>query len=600
MLGALLYLRFTSSQNWLRSRLRRLRQPKYLVGAIVGLAYFYFFFFRPLDVPAARGARHAAIAQAMPVSAALPTDWLPVAAAAGALALLVLFVFMWVVPTERAALGFSEAEIAFLFPAPIPRRSLVHFRLLSAQFRSLVGATIMMLLSNRWSFLGGNALTHAVGWWFIFSALNLHFSGAKFTLTRLSDQGFGAWRRRFLVIALLVVVIAATFARLPADARLPALDDEMSLRPIASWLVTLTGTAPLGWLLWPCKIVVGPFLAADTLRFLIALGPALLVITVHYLWVVRSAIAFEDASLEYAEKRAARVAAWRSGDRRLRHPPAPGRAEPFRLPGTGRPEIAFFWKNLLSTWPYFNLRVFGACAVIIVAGCLWLNSQPSWRGLLPGLGAMTLVFGAYTLVVGPQFARQDIRSDLINADILKSYPLAGWQIVLGELLTPVVILTGVLWLALLALAFTFHFGRPDFAWLTPSVRIACALGLAVNAPALVSLQLLVPSAAALMFPGWFQASRTRGGGPEVVGQRMIFFFAQTLTMVFAILPAALVAAVPFAVIALLHQFGSVAILISCILGAALMLIVLLAEVGCGLWLIGGRFERIDLSAELHP
>src|SRR5207248_1359775 len=122
--------------------------------------------------------------------------WLPVAAAFGALALFVLLALMWVVPTQRAALGFSEAEIAFLFPAPITRRSLVHFRLLSGQFRSLIGATVMMLISNRWSFLGGNAVTHALGWWFVFSTLNLHFGGATFTLTRLSDRGVGTmWRR---------------------------------------------------------------------------------------------------------------------------------------------------------------------------------------------------------------------------------------------------------------------------------------------------------------------------------------------------------------------------------------------------------------------
>jgi hypothetical protein len=38
MLSALLYLRFTSLKNWLRMRLLRLRQPKYLMGAIVGVA----------------------------------------------------------------------------------------------------------------------------------------------------------------------------------------------------------------------------------------------------------------------------------------------------------------------------------------------------------------------------------------------------------------------------------------------------------------------------------------------------------------------------------------------------------------------------------
>src|SRR6185436_14891711 len=48
VLSALLYLQLTSLKNLLLSRLRRLRQPKYLFGAAVGAAYFWFFFFRPL------------------------------------------------------------------------------------------------------------------------------------------------------------------------------------------------------------------------------------------------------------------------------------------------------------------------------------------------------------------------------------------------------------------------------------------------------------------------------------------------------------------------------------------------------------------------
>ena len=29
-------------------------------------------------------------------------------------------------------------------------------------------------------------------------------------------------------------------------------------------------------------------------------------------------------------------------------------------------------------------------------------------------------------------------------------------------------------------------------------------------------------------------------------------------------------------------------------------VILLAEIGCGLWWLGGRFEKFDLSAELRP
>src|SRR5688572_9546820 len=228
MLRALLYLRFTSFKNWFIARGRRLRKPKYLIGAIVGCAYFYFFFFRPLGggspprVPSP--APEEALLALEAAAAALPVDWLPATTALGALGLLTFIAFMWIIPAQRAALGFSEAEIAFLFPAPITRRSLVHFRLLSSQFRSLIGAAVMMLFSNRWAFVGGNALTHAVGWWFIFASLNLHFSGANFTLTRLSDIGVGAWRRRALILTVIVAVFAIGFARMPA-APMPAMGE---------------------------------------------------------------------------------------------------------------------------------------------------------------------------------------------------------------------------------------------------------------------------------------------------------------------------------------------------------------------------------------
>lgn len=597
MLRALVYLRVTSLNNWTRSRVRRLRQPKYLAGAIVGAAYFYLFFFRTLTGPARRAApRGEATTDAMQAAEAmLALNWAPVAAAVGAIALLVVLTLLWVIPTKPAALGFTEAEIAFLFPAPVTRRGLIHFRLLSTQFRSLLGAAVMMLFSNRWTFVGGNALTHAIAWWFIFSALNLHFTGANFTLTRLAERGLGTWRRRAVVLAAVATIGGITLKRLPAAVRLPPLTDEFGLQSIASRVVLLADTAPLEWVLWPLKVLLAPFLAADVRAFLYALGPALAVIILHYLWVVRAAVSFEDASLEHAEKHAVRIAAWRAGDARIGQATSKRRAAPFRLAPTGRPEIAFLWKNLLSTWPYFTARVLLACAVVITAVCIWLNLQPRWRGLLPGLGVLALVFAGYTLLVGPQFARQDLRMDLPNTDLLKVYPLAGWQIMLGQLLAPTAILTGVLWLALLTLALTFHPAHLELLWLTPQLRIVVTLALAALVPVLVALQLLVPNAATLLFPGWFHASRGRGGGVEVIGQRMIFFFAQLLAMIAALLPAMLLAGVLIFILQWL--MGPVA---AVLLAAGVVMAVLLAEVCLGLWWLGGRFEQLDLSSDLRP
>ena len=46
MVDAFVYLTACSFKNRLRRRLQRLREPRYLVGLVVGLAYMYFMVFR--------------------------------------------------------------------------------------------------------------------------------------------------------------------------------------------------------------------------------------------------------------------------------------------------------------------------------------------------------------------------------------------------------------------------------------------------------------------------------------------------------------------------------------------------------------------------
>src|SRR4030095_9193157 len=75
--------------------------------------------------------------------------------------------------------------------------------------------------------------------------------------------------------------------------------------------------------------------------------------------------------------------------------------------------------------------------------------------LLPAVGVLTVLLTGYSVLLGPAVLRQDLRQDLANADILKMYPLRGWQVVLGELLAPATILTGVQWCLVLLSAATF-------------------------------------------------------------------------------------------------------------------------------------------------
>ncbi len=597
MIGALLYLRLTSLKNLVLSRVRRLRQPKYLVGALVGAVYFYFVVFQRAvhagRLPAA-GTRHPAV---------LPADLLPTLVTLGALVLLVIATLSWILPDGRAGLTFTEAEIAFLFPAPVRRRTLIYYKLVNSQFAILFTAALITLLTGSWSFLGGSALYHLLGWWLILATLNLHFMGASFVITRLMDNGITPWRRRLIILGLIVLVAGVMLAWLGRDLRAPTAPgtDLATFQSTSAYLRALAGrvnavlaSGPLPWLLLPAKLVLGPFFAPNGPAFLSALGPALLVFAAHLLWVVRFEVSFEDASIAKSEKRAARVAAVREGNWRAARGALKARPGPFRLASTGRPELAFLWKNLLSTFPVFRPRTLAIGAVLIIAGYRWVARDPDYRDFLPAFTVVAFITAGYTLFLGPQLARQDLRSDLGNSDILKTYPLHGWQVVLGEMFTPIAILSGVLWLALLTLLLAFH--PQSLTWLTAPVRFTLAAGLVPVLPLVCALQLLVPNAAALLFPAWVQTMRNRSErGIEVVGQRIIFLAGQLLVVALALLPAALGAGLLiFATQWLIGPVAAIAF------ASVAVLVILAAEVGCGLWWLGQRFEAFDLSAELRP
>ena len=59
MIAASFYIIVCGARNRLRVRLRRLREPRYLIGAIVGVAYIYFSFFARLRTSRAGAARRA-------------------------------------------------------------------------------------------------------------------------------------------------------------------------------------------------------------------------------------------------------------------------------------------------------------------------------------------------------------------------------------------------------------------------------------------------------------------------------------------------------------------------------------------------------------
>jgi len=217
-------------------------------------------------------------------------------------------------------------------------------------------------------------------------------------------------------------------------------------------------------------------------------------------------------------------------------------------------------------------------------------------GASDALGFVVLIFCAivagYTLVLGPQIARQDLRNDLPNADLLKTYPIEGWRLALGELLAPTAILTVIIWVTILAAAAAFNPGE-RVEWLTPGVRATVVACLGLAAPILCMIQLIVPNTVMVLMPAWYQSSRTRGGGVEMFGQRLMFGIVQLLFALLVIVPAAGAAALVFlASTFYFHNVGADAVIAT--LSA---LLILAGEAAVGLWFLGERFEKFDLSTD---
>ena len=164
---------------------------------------------------------------------------------------------------------------------------------------------------------------------------------------------------------------------------------------------------------------------------------------------------FEEASVARAEQRAVRLASIREGRSRFGRAVKEARRPRFPLRPGAPPYVAFFWKNLLSTPDYMRPRTAIVLAALVVAGSTCVARHPDLGDLRLMIELFTPMFAAYVLLFAPLAARQDLRGDLVNVDMLKTYPLRGWQIVLGEILTPVTIVSTAFWLFLLAWALTF-------------------------------------------------------------------------------------------------------------------------------------------------
>jgi hypothetical protein len=571
MIGATFYIIICSARNRMRRRLRRLREPRYLIGAIVGVLYLYFSVFRRLGTTTSTrsGSRGGVPWGRAATLTGLGTAGTTVAG----LGLLATTALSWIMPFESGLLQFSDTEIQFLLPAPISRRSLLVYRMTRSQLGLLFAAVVSSVFLPSAS--GFGRVRTSIAMWVLMVTAKLYFTGVTLARTRLASRSARSRRVAWLPLAVLgtaVVIVGRALMAGYAEYPLVHLSDAFAL------LDSVSSSGAASVVLWPFMALARPLFAEWPGPYLAALAGSAIVLGATATWVLLSDAAFQDAANESVERRAQQPA--KRASYRLR-------SGGWTLAPTGRPEAAFAWKGAMQM-----LRIVDRGALIRSAAILLALTMTALSiGRHNGIGAIFGVFGIagtlFAILMAPQVIRVDFRQDLRHLDLLKTWPVPAGAIVRGEIAWPGIAITVISW-ALLGVALTLSstvFGSVALTW-----RIAGAAAIAILAPALVFAQLTIHNAIALIFPAWVPLGSQRQRGLDAMGQRLIMLAGTWLLLVVMMLPGAIAGAIVWFVLRLVIGFAAV-------VPAALVCALIVAmEVLVATEALGPAYERLDVLA----
>jgi hypothetical protein len=496
--GALVYLTARSAANRVAGQAARLKSPRYMLALLLGVGWLVFIVWQQRRTPPADVG-----------------EWL---VPGGTVFALGLVIWSWISGGDGRALIFSPAEVTFLFPAPLTRRTLVRYKLLRTQPAVLLNVAIWTLLAQGAPH-GVSSLLRAVAIWTLITTLTLHRLGAALVRTSLAEHGRFGLRHRILSVAVLLAtggvllwgarevlppVLAAMGGEGPAfhDAIVRAMDDPL-----------------LAVVLWPFRAMVRPLGAGAPAEWALTMLPAAALLLVHYVWVIRSDTAFEEAAAEASLARARRpdlAGAARAATTTGGRPPS---APLFPLAPTGWPATALLWKNLTAVLRRRRAR---NIAIGLLAGgsIVAASSADPASTQAQMTGALALTWLGFALVLGPQWVRNDLRGDLAHADLLRSYPVPGWAIVASETAASALTLT-LLELALVLLAYLAYLHDPTLhLGFGPRGRRRLLGEAAVLLPPINFMGMLIYNGAAVLFPGWIRIGAA-AKGIEALGQRLL-------------------------------------------------------------------------------
>lgn len=508
MIGVFGYLTWCTIRNRVGRQLRHLRSPRYFVACVVGVAYIWAMVIQQPPAPSPTALNRGLVELVAATLLAGATAW------------------AWIFGVERRVLAFTPPEVTMLFPAPVTRKGLIQYKLLRTQLLILFNTLLWTLILSYERF-GVSAWLRALAIWMLLTTLSFHRLGASFVRTSLAEHGrIGARHRLVSLTAVAAVVGTVLWSLIAAQPALHTASD-VGLPAMLRALHDMATQPPLRVLLYPFRLMVRPLVADSIQAWLLAAAPAVAVMVLHYLWVIRCDTAFEEAAAEVSLNRVRHLAASRTSlvpvsqvARRLM--PAP-----FRLAPVGWPGGAILWKNLIAALRMRRLRhsTLALAAVGMVGGLFALTRNDTVAEVTGWLAA---IWAAALVAIGPQWIRNDLRGDLLKFDLLRSYPTRGRTIVAAEIMSSTLVLT-LIELSLLGFAYLALLGativKPNL-----EMRTAILVGAVFCLPVVNFMSMLIQNAAALLYPDWVHLGVGRPGGVEALGQNMLALIASVVLL----------------------------------------------------------------------
>ncbi len=451
------------------------------------------------------------------------------------------------------AVYYSPAEVNFLFCGPYRSRQLLIYKIVGGIGPALLTALFMSLAFRQ------HAAMFPAAFLGLFLGLELLYLFSLAVGLVIATSGALAFNQGRKLVLFMVVALAAS-ALWPVGAEVSSIPPlEILQRALSSPTLTVVVIPFRPFVMTFTSERIWPdLLGWSALSLLIDVTLAGLVVMLNAQFLEASASASERIYSKLKKLRSG--AGWAD--------PMPVRFDLPMLPRAGGigPN---FWRQL-TTASRTPMRLLGLLALYLVpVGTAVLISRASIEPM--GVVWPTLIIWASILLEAPSMVRNDFRADLVRMEDLKTLPIRASRMVVGQVSTPVLILTLVSWIALGCLAAVIH---TEYEMIATAAVLVLPLNL---------ILILIENLAFLWFP--FRPIPSNSIDIQAMGRQMLLLIAKGLS---------LSVAATFA--------GGAGAFVYFLLGrnwVATVATVWVVGMGCGIGLVplvASAFENFDVSA----